>query len=138
MSCIILLVSLHDYAAMRAADSPRGHKSLFGGVQNKWANNRDTELILTVKHDIVCWDRAVRVATGYGLDDRGIGVRVFCGPPSILSKWPRREADHSPPTSAEIKKMWTYTSTPPIRLHGSGGLARVSACLMASGPCGPP
>jgi hypothetical protein len=24
-----------------------------------------------------------------------------------------READHSPPTSAEVKKTWTYTSTPP-------------------------
>jgi hypothetical protein len=24
-----------------------------------------------------------------------------------------READHSPPTSAEVKKMWIYTSTPP-------------------------
>jgi hypothetical protein len=23
-----------------------------------------------------------------------------------------READHSPPTSAEVKKMWIYTSTP--------------------------
>jgi hypothetical protein len=23
-----------------------------------------------------------------------------------------READHSPPTSAEFKKMWNYTSTP--------------------------
>jgi hypothetical protein len=23
-----------------------------------------------------------------------------------------REVDHSPPTSAEVKKMWTYTSTP--------------------------
>jgi hypothetical protein len=22
------------------------------------------------------------------------------------------EADHSPPTSAEVKKMWIYTSTP--------------------------
>jgi hypothetical protein len=28
-------------------------------------------------------------------------------------KWPRREADHSPPTRAEVKKMWIYTSTPP-------------------------
>jgi hypothetical protein len=27
--------------------------------------------------------------------------------------WPVREAGHSPPTSAEIKKMWIYTSTPP-------------------------
>jgi hypothetical protein len=24
-----------------------------------------------------------------------------------------READHSPTTSAEVKKMWIYTSTPP-------------------------
>jgi hypothetical protein len=26
---------------------------------------------------------------------------------------PGREADHSPPTSAEVKKVWIYTSTPP-------------------------
>jgi hypothetical protein len=24
-----------------------------------------------------------------------------------------READHSPPTITEVKKMWIYTSTPP-------------------------
>jgi hypothetical protein len=45
------------------------------------------------------------------------------GPPSPLSngyggsfsevKRPGREADHSPLTSAEVKKMWIYTSTPP-------------------------
>jgi hypothetical protein len=28
-------------------------------------------------------------------------------------KRPGREADHSPPASAEVKKMWIYTSTPP-------------------------
>jgi hypothetical protein len=28
-------------------------------------------------------------------------------------KRPGREAEHSPPTSAEVKKMWIYTSTPP-------------------------
>jgi hypothetical protein len=28
-------------------------------------------------------------------------------------KRPEHEADHSPPTSAEGKKMWVYTSTPP-------------------------
>jgi hypothetical protein len=27
-----------------------------------------------------------------------------------------READHSPPTSAEVKKIWIYTSTPPYAL----------------------
>jgi hypothetical protein len=28
-------------------------------------------------------------------------------------KWPGREADHSSPTSAEVKKTWIYTSIPP-------------------------
>jgi hypothetical protein len=28
-------------------------------------------------------------------------------------KWPGREADHSPPASAVVKKIWIYTSTPP-------------------------
>jgi hypothetical protein len=28
-------------------------------------------------------------------------------------KRPGREADHSPPTSAVVKKRWVYTSTPP-------------------------
>jgi hypothetical protein len=28
-------------------------------------------------------------------------------------KRPVREAEHSPPTSAEVKKIWAYTSTPP-------------------------
>jgi len=45
-------------------------------------------------------------------------------------KRPGREADHSPPSSAEVKNAWSCTSTPPyvftawclvkyrIRLHG--------------------
>jgi hypothetical protein len=36
--------------------------------------------------------------------------------PGALSpgvKRPGREADHSPPASAEVKKMWVYTFTPP-------------------------
>jgi hypothetical protein len=31
-------------------------------------------------------------------------------------KRPGREAGHSPPTSAEVKKIWIYTSTPPYAL----------------------
>jgi hypothetical protein len=83
-------------------------------------------------------DSVVGTATGYGLDDLGVGVqvpvgsRIFSSPrralalgptkpsiqwiPGALSpgvKRPRREADHSPPTSAEAKNMWIYTSTPP-------------------------
>jgi hypothetical protein len=36
--------------------------------------------------------------------------------PEVLSpgiKWPEREAGHSAPASAEVKKMWIYTFTPP-------------------------
>jgi len=28
------------------------------------------------------------------------------------------EADHSPPSSAEVKNAWSYTSTLPVCLHG--------------------
>ena len=31
---------------------------------------------------------------------------------------PERDADHSPQSSARIKNMWSYTSTPPICLYG--------------------
>jgi hypothetical protein len=81
----------------------------------------------------------VGVATGYGMDDRG-GRRSSLGtvknflfsttsipalrltqPPSQWVpggltpglKRPGREADHSPPTSADVKKMWTSISTSP-------------------------
>jgi hypothetical protein len=84
-------------------------------------------------------DSAVGIATGYGLDDQEVGVRVpvwsrifssprrpdwLWGPPSFLSngywgalslgvKRQGCETDHSPATSAEFKKTWIYTSTPP-------------------------
>jgi hypothetical protein len=83
-------------------------------------------------------DSAVGIATGYWMDDRGIGVRVpvgssifnsLCrsdrlwGPPNLLSnaypgalspglKRPGCEVDNSPPTSAEVKKTWVCTATP--------------------------
>jgi hypothetical protein len=78
-------------------------------------------------------DSIVGIATSYRLDNRGVGVRVPVGSrifstssrpvlgsiqwvPGALSlgvKRPGREADHLPPASAEVKKMWIYTSTPP-------------------------
>jgi hypothetical protein len=39
------------------------------------------------------------------------------GAPSLEVKRPGLEADHSPPSNAEVKNAWNYTSTPPIRLH---------------------
>jgi hypothetical protein len=87
---------------------------------------------------------AVGRAAGYVQDDRGVGVRVpvelriftspcrpdmFCGPPDLLNRYrgifpwglkrPKRETDHSPPTTAEVKKKWVYTFTPPLSLHGA-------------------
>jgi hypothetical protein len=62
-------------------------------------------------------DSAVGIATGYKLDDLGIGVRVLVGARIFSSAHrphcPRRESDHLPPTSAEVKKIWIYTSAPP-------------------------
>jgi hypothetical protein len=40
--------------------------------------------------------------------------------PGALS--PEREADHSPPTSAEVVKTWVYTSTPPYVFMAQGQL----------------
>jgi hypothetical protein len=36
----------------------------------------------------------------------------------IGTKRPGREADHSPPSNADVKNAWSYTSTPPIHFHG--------------------
>jgi hypothetical protein len=75
-------------------------------------------------------DSVVSIATGYGLEDRGVGVRVqvqsrifssqrhpdrLLGPPGLLSygvKCQGREADHSPPSHAEV---YVHESA---RLHG--------------------
>jgi hypothetical protein len=72
---------------------------------------------------------------GYGLDDRGSilhkGTIFFLfataskpalgttqssmgnGDPLPSLKQSGRETDHSPPSSAEVKNTWSYTSTPP-------------------------
>jgi hypothetical protein len=45
-------------------------------------------------------------------------IQWVLGALSLGVKWPGREADHSSPSSAEVKIAWSYTSTPPVRLHG--------------------
>jgi len=40
------------------------------------------------------------------------------GPLSMGLKRPGCEADHSPPSSPEVKYAWNYTSTPTIHLYG--------------------
>jgi hypothetical protein len=89
-------------------------------------------------------DSSVGIAVGYGLDDRGSRVRFPAGtgnfsfhtafrpalgptqPPiqwvpgavSLGVKRPGREADHSPPSSAEVKEWVELYLHSPIRLSG--------------------
>jgi hypothetical protein len=67
---------------------------------------------------------------------RGLGILLFTtvsrtalGPTQPPIQWGTRgsfpgvkrpgcEADHSPLSSVEVKNAWSYTSTPPIRIHG--------------------
>jgi len=45
---------------------------------------------------------------------------IQCVPGALFlgEEWLGHEADNSPPSSAEVKSEWNYTSTPPICLHG--------------------
>ena len=45
-------------------------------------------------------------------------IRQIPGALSLVVKWPGCQADHSPPSSIEVKHEWNCTSTPPICLHG--------------------
>jgi hypothetical protein len=51
------------------------------------------------------------VQTGSGVHPTSYKMGTGGSFPGV--KRPGREADHSPPTSAEVNKMWIYTSTPP-------------------------
>jgi hypothetical protein len=56
-----------------------------------------------------------RVQTDSGVHpvSYSIGIRVsYPG-----GKMEGREADHSPPSSADVKNAWSYTFTAPIPLH---------------------
>jgi len=45
-------------------------------------------------------------------------IQWIPGSLSLGIKRPRREDDYSPPPSTDVKNAWSYTSTPPTRLHG--------------------
>jgi hypothetical protein len=49
-------------------------------------------------------------------------IKWVPGALSLTVKRPGREADHSHPSNAEVKNAWSYTSSPPIRLHGGSSL----------------
>jgi hypothetical protein len=56
-------------------------------------------------------------ASGPYLEPTQPPIQWVSGPLSLRVKRPDREADHSPPSSAEVKNLWSYTSTPQICLH---------------------
>jgi hypothetical protein len=57
---------------------------------------------------------------------------IQCEPGALSPEIKRlgREADHSPPSSAEVKNSWSYIPIPRLRLHGMVlGSAQGQLCL---------
>jgi len=59
---------------------------------------------------VVLWFDHHRVQTGPGAYPASYPMGT--GGSFLGVKRPEHEADHSPPSSAEIKSPWSYTSTP--------------------------
>jgi hypothetical protein len=84
-------------------------------------------------YDASCYSTGAGIAQQYR---QGLGIvlittasRSALGPTQTPIQWvpgalslgvkrPGREADQSPPTSAEVRNAWSYTSTPPTRIYG--------------------
>ena len=54
------------------------------------------------------------VQTGFGIH-AAVYIGVL-GP--VEGGWPERDVSHSFTSNAEFKNEWSYTSTPPVCLHG--------------------
>jgi hypothetical protein len=57
-----------------------------------------------------CFSPYHRFQTGSGAHPASYTMGIKGSFPG--SKWPGRDADHSPPFSAEVKNAWSYTSIP--------------------------
>jgi hypothetical protein len=104
-------------------------------LSGSWTNCHNWWLVFN--SNLTSLGSVVGIAAGYGLNwllgvRVPVGTKIFSapnrpdrrwGPTSLLSngyRWalspgvkrPVREADYSPPTNVEIKKIWIYTSTP--------------------------
>jgi hypothetical protein len=98
-----------------------------------------SEYIFRMHKEMTSRDSSVGIATGYGAGlpigrsyspcggknfHFSMSSRLTLEPTQPPNQWvpdalsprvkqPGREADHSPPTRAEVKYMWIYTCTPP-------------------------
>jgi hypothetical protein len=73
-----------------------------------WFNSRQGQI----------WDFFFATVSRHAIGSTGPHVQWV---PEALSpgvKWPGHESNYSPPSNAEIKNGWSYTSTLPKRLHG--------------------
>jgi hypothetical protein len=105
-------------------------------VPNKILHFNEVYITYVIAQSVLRWARGWTIGV-LGFDSRRrMGIFLFTtasrtalgpteppiqwvpGPLSLEVKRPGREADNSPPSSAEVKNAWSYTSTPPIRLHG--------------------
>jgi hypothetical protein len=127
-----LIVCQFNIAFMRLINTNRSTDSDYFRLSDMCSSSRAIAIF------VIARDNAVGVAIGYGLDDRGgqsssavrvknfvfpTSFRPVLGPPSHVCNGYRRlspqskaadawKVDHSPPTSAEVKKTWICTSTP--------------------------
>jgi hypothetical protein len=135
----VLIFNLYFYRNGSNADWSLFISSFY---QIRFSQKVSKQLLLSIQPNLWSRDSSIDIATSYGLDGRGVGVRAPVGagffssprrpariwsPPSLQSngywrrgfpgvKRPKHEADNSLPTSAEIKNTWRYRSTPPYVL----------------------
>jgi hypothetical protein len=79
------------------------------------SNQGSKTIIQNIQKDIQEFSLLHVVQTGSGVHPTSYPMSK--GAFSLGVKRPRREADHSPPDSAEVRKMWIYTSTSPYAPH---------------------
>jgi hypothetical protein len=127
------VISQEDYVLKTA--KPKIMYSQYYRKKSRISSLKYMRILIHIQ--VVSRDNVVSMTTGYGLDDRGVSVRIPVGPrifstssgPALRPtqppiQWvlevlsPRlkqagRQGDHSPPASAEVKEMWIYTSTLP-------------------------
>jgi hypothetical protein len=89
-----------------------------------WGGNRSRDIAVGIAMATVGWPRDWSKSPGRVKNFLfSTSFRRTLGPTQPLIQWvsgalspgvrrPQREAHHSPPFSADVKKIWIYTSTP--------------------------